>query len=123
MNYPTACLRGVIELKLCLTIDDTEDFASKGIDEIAEEIAYLIRSNNLGITSVVTEEQLYMDSPIPCTSNNIVCFQIDNVNEEDHELIIDIALEHIKYESSSISEPGLYIYSERHKNCIYANCE
>jgi hypothetical protein len=95
-------------MKLFLSIDDTDDLESKGTGEIAEEIAELIEEKKLGETSYVTRHQLYVHDDIPYTSHNSsMCFEINNVKEEDYEKIIEEASNYLLQESSKLSDPGL----------------
>ncbi|MDM8533635.1 hypothetical protein QUF55_02925 [Clostridiaceae bacterium HSG29] len=97
-------------MKLYLSIDDTDDIESKGTGEIAEEIAEIIDENKIGKISAVTRHQLYIHDDIPYTSHNSsMCFEIDEVNEKDYDLIISLAENHLKKESSKLSDPGLCI--------------
>lgn len=97
-------------MRLFLAIDDTDDLESKGTGEIAQEIAKLIEDKALGKSSAVTRHQLYVHDDIPYTSHNSsMCFEINSVEKNDYEKIIDIASDHLKRESSPLSDPGLCI--------------
>ncbi len=97
-------------MKIFLSIDDTDDLESKGTGEIAQEISKLIEEKAIGKTSAVTRHQLYVHEDIPYTSHNSsMCFEIENVREEDYDLLVELASSHLKKESSPLSDPGLCI--------------
>lgn len=108
-------------MRLLLAIDDTDDIESKGTGEIAEEIAKIIEENNMGKTSAVTRHQLYVHDDIPYTSHNSsMCFEITEVNNDDYKQIIETASNHLKNESSPLSDPGLCVckVDELEKNVL-----
>ncbi|PKG72862.1 DNA-binding protein [Shewanella sp. Choline-02u-19] len=96
-----------------ICIDDTDDIATKGTGEIAEEIANLLAQAHLQTKASsdkcwVTRHQLFVHPDIPYTSHNsAMCFRVET--HLSVETIKQICVTHLLSESAAAADPGLAI--------------
>lgn len=104
-------------MKLLICIDDTDDIDSKGTGEIAEEICALIQEAVKGHMSAVTRHQLFVHEDIPYTSHNSsMCFELVLESALDYDRVISIAENHLRTETSPVSDPGLCVFRTHQNN-------
>lgn len=100
------------DMKILLTIDDTDNLTSAGTGELCETIAASIEEKGWGTCSGVTRHQLFVHEDIPYTSHNSsMCFRA-TIHKDHFEPIIAFASNFLKTESAEGSDPGLCVINE-----------
>lgn len=98
-----------MQMKVYVSIDDTDNIDSRGTGELASIIADTIESKGWGTAQGVTRHQLLIHPDIPYTSHNSsMCFEAA-IGPEHLEELIDYASFFLKSESAEGSDPGLCV--------------
>lgn len=99
-------------MRILVSIDDTDNFTTKGIKgtgDLAKNIARAIKSNGWGNSSRITRHQLLLHEDIPYTSHNSsMCFEAE-IDPQYLQAVIDFSVQHLETESEPEADPGLCV--------------
>lgn len=96
-------------MRLVISIDDTDDLASRGTGEMASLMGETIAERGWGTPSLVTRHQLFLHPEIPYTSHNSAMAFVAEVHPQSLPEIAFYASDFLQRESSNESDPGLCI--------------
>jgi hypothetical protein len=100
---------GCMNMRILVSIDDTDNLDSRGTGEIASLIAEGMQQNGWGPTSMVTRHQLLVHPDIPYTSHNsAMCFEAE-IGEDDLQRVVAFAGAFLDCECAPGSDPGLCV--------------
>jgi hypothetical protein len=104
-------------MKVLISIDDTDDIESRGTGEIAELLSEGIVRMGWGKCGPVTRHQLLVHPDIPYTSHNSsMCFPAE-IPETMLDAVIDYCSSALKEESAPSSDPGLCVMVPERVSC------